>query len=1068
MRLFKKKIKNVPNSVKNEEQMFEKLTPSNTIKLGVYKDSFNYISNNNDITNVAITGGYGSGKSSLLETYAAQNKNFKFLRVSLADSEFVSCNKWNDLKKLEGKIFNHLIYQIPHKKIPKINSSKSRKESIFSILLLFILSASIILSSILVSLRPRLIRNLEPFENEFVSKILCIISSHYFLFAGVAIGIVAVTLTILKIVILSKNRKLFKKISIGSGGIELFAGEDESYFDKYLGEIIYVLENSSFNNVVFEDLDRNKNELVFKKLREINQLVNFRKKNKAHIRRFFLFKMRKSHCLNWIYTKTMLWGMRWFHETMEISEPLRFFYLLSDELFERDERTKFFDLIIPAIPYVGTSNAYERITQIFIKSKKEFKFDEKFIRDLSLYLVDMRLIKNIYNEFLVYEERINYKTDSNIGMRLDLNKLFAIVITKNIFPCLFSSLIEESGLIEEIIKNKDEFIDEYDKNRKELKNNGQDSDARNQIIEEGYDFLSSDAKIMFDEIIDDKYFDLLIYFVRYGFIEKDYPNYLTRFVEGRLTKSDGIFIRSVKDNHGEEFGYQLVNLKSIVSYFDIEDFGKYSAWNFDLLNHIVRYSDYEKQEEEMFASFIEKKAKAHDFIKQMFVEKDPTEYLVYSINYHWPSFFSEIFDTYPTETLIWFARVTLKDSESDTLNLVNINDCLTEFISEQSELLNITEVNDELIENLMNLDVKFKDIEFTEEIKDIFAEVYDNKLYELSLHNINLMLEYYHGVKAPLLVKTRNYSLIKSEGESVLSDYVEENIKTYLQLIMQQDIATFNDEEEYVLLLLNNEKLIEDDVESRENVLLKYISKMSTKISDINMVTNQEVRSELLKKQLLEYNAVNIKAYFIYHGIEVFDNEDYINFINGGTEKVDFDEILKDLDDEKREVAFNKIVAANKLSDERYNHIIGAINLKYTRFSISSINSEKMDILIGLERIELNEPNLEFILENYSVTLTLFESVMNSEAGMKIKHDYFAKYLIEIKEVDKCNEYLKLLGLTKIAAAFISGKGSQPRIEVNDFNTKLMDEFKRKGWIDSKNKRNNQYQLIIKKEFKLS
>lgn len=48
------------------------------------------------------------------------------------------------------------------------------------------------------------------------------------------------------------------------------------------------------------------------------------------------------------------------------------------------------------------------------------KFDKSFLQGLSLYIDDMRLLKNIYNEFVIYYNRLNIT-------ELDCNKMLAII-----------------------------------------------------------------------------------------------------------------------------------------------------------------------------------------------------------------------------------------------------------------------------------------------------------------------------------------------------------------------------------------------------------------------------------------------------------------------------------------------------------------------------------------------------------------------------------------------------------------------------------------------------------------
>ncbi|HFU5890118.1 TPA: hypothetical protein ACH6J0_002566, partial [Enterococcus faecium] len=71
------------------------------------------------------------------------------------------------------------------------------------------------------------------------------------------------------------------------------------------------------------------------------------------------------------------------------------------EEHESEIRTKFFELIIPIIPVVDTFNSREYLVPM-MKEKSVTNLDgnfENFLKDISLYISDLRLLTNIVNEF---------------------------------------------------------------------------------------------------------------------------------------------------------------------------------------------------------------------------------------------------------------------------------------------------------------------------------------------------------------------------------------------------------------------------------------------------------------------------------------------------------------------------------------------------------------------------------------------------------------------------------------------------------------------------------------------
>ena len=108
--------------MEHKKYYFEKLTPVNDIDISVYEEAIDYIFDNADITNVAISGSYSAGKSSVIDTYKEKHKEYKFMHISLA--HFETPNKDDgEIKEsvLEGEILNQLIHQIPSEKIPQTN-----------------------------------------------------------------------------------------------------------------------------------------------------------------------------------------------------------------------------------------------------------------------------------------------------------------------------------------------------------------------------------------------------------------------------------------------------------------------------------------------------------------------------------------------------------------------------------------------------------------------------------------------------------------------------------------------------------------------------------------------------------------------------------------------------------------------------------------------------------------------------------------------------------------------------------------------------------------------------------
>lgn len=406
--------------------IFQKLTPCEDVELGTYENALDYIFSQNDIKNIAISGSYGAGKSSIMAAYEKKHEERKFLHISLAHFKDVQRQEeksGNGLEQdLEGKIINQLVYQIPVDKIPQTKFNIKRnsagpnvRESVINIVIICIAVLILIFHdewyNIVQGVSIDALRHLFYFTATREMQIM-----------SVVVLICCIGIEGYKILKNQIGKGLIHKINLKGKNvdIELFGDEDDSYFDKYLNEILYLFENTEADAIVFEDIDRYDTTLIFEKLREINTLLNQRKEIND-----------------------------------EEKYPIRFIYLLRDNIFETQDRTKFFDFILPIVPVIDGSNSYEKFIEVFQKGGVYHLLNADFMHGLSLYIDDMRLLKNIYNEFMIY-----YLEFQKASTEQDINKILAMVTYKNVFPKDFGELQLNRGYVYTIFSKKLDFVDE--------------------------------------------------------------------------------------------------------------------------------------------------------------------------------------------------------------------------------------------------------------------------------------------------------------------------------------------------------------------------------------------------------------------------------------------------------------------------------------------------------------------------------------------------------------------------------------------------------------------------------
>ncbi|HHV41642.1 MAG TPA: hypothetical protein GXX72_02180, partial [Clostridiaceae bacterium] len=456
---------------------FQKLTPVKNTDISIYKEALDFVFENDDLLNIAISGAYSSGKSSVLESYKVKHKEKRFLHISLAHFESPQIEDYDQrgienkgknqaddettIKEsvLEGKILNQLIHQIDPKRIPQTNFRTKQRVSPVRIAIDSMFSALFILALFHIFMFKTWQDYVSTLSTAWLKNILLFFTKEEALVLSGLLVVLLFSTCLYRIIRLQTNKGVFKKFSLQGNEIEIFEETEDSYFDKYLNEVLYLFDNANVDVVVFEDMDRFNANQIFERLREVNSIINAQRKKRA--------ETLSSRLIKGGNTKRMTY------------RPLRFFYLLRDEIFISKDRTKFFDIIVPIVPVVDGSNSYDQFIAHLRDGGMLEHFDQGFLQGLSLYVDDMRILKNVYNEFLVYFNRLN-------EIELDCNKMMALIVYKNVFPRDFSELQLQKGFVFTIFSKKPEFIlDEIERLEHQV------GETRNQIDAVNREFLLS-------------------------------------------------------------------------------------------------------------------------------------------------------------------------------------------------------------------------------------------------------------------------------------------------------------------------------------------------------------------------------------------------------------------------------------------------------------------------------------------------------------------------------------------------------------------------------------------------
>lgn len=396
-------------NTKSSNVSFLKLTPTANYEIpNEYKKALDFAFSDESIKNIAITGPYGSGKTTLWKTYQNHSnfKNNDIIHISLGQYSFEENNKLDkqESDRIEKQIINQILYQIPTWRIPLV-WHKIEKSNLWTTIVKAILTTLFLVSVISLIF---IAKNTSSDLNIF--KKICL-----------SVNSVLLVMTIFWFFFINFWKGNFRWLRINIGKIKITNKDDdkESLLDKNIREVIYILKHSKIKMVVFEDLDRFDDLKLFTKLRELNFIVNQNK----------------------------------------VKHIMRFVYIIKSDLFSNGQQiTKFFDFIVN----INFNNSWD-ILSMFL-NKMEIKFNYEFTFTISKYITDIRLLKNIINDLAIFQLNQNQ-------LEINEN-LFALLVVRNMFLHEYNLLLKKQGIVFETIvniqKQRNQLLADFEKQIKIL------------------------------------------------------------------------------------------------------------------------------------------------------------------------------------------------------------------------------------------------------------------------------------------------------------------------------------------------------------------------------------------------------------------------------------------------------------------------------------------------------------------------------------------------------------------------------------------------------------------------
>lgn len=1044
-----------------------------------YINALDQAINDEEIRNIAITAPYGAGKSSVIKTYVKKHPSLKYTFISMATFNSNEGNSQEDkkneeipLEKIENVILKQFFYKVKKNMLPQSRYNKIEKMSYMYIFIwTFCVNIFCLIGSVLF------------FPDVLKEKVInCI---NFLIDLGIPefwSFLIIPCLVLLEMIILTiiikqgmiklklKEIKLFSNATLGNEAID-----EKSIFNKNIDEILYFFEATGYEVVFFEDLDRLENNDIFIELRDLNFIINN-------------------------------------YEGLE--KPVKFVYAVKDELFHnKEERTKFFDYIIPIVPIINESNSEDVFLKEF-ENNAEYNISEEYIKDIAPFVSDMRVLYNIFNEFKIYKRTLK---DSD-SIKLVDEKMLSLIIFKNLYPKDFAELQNEQdeSIVKQAFKNKQSFIEkEAEKIRKDINelekqiisvkedclkstkeikyafcghlvdwkgsirkieryngyrnyfyiegilddnfnlkdiyedksnytiyyaNSSYNNESKyinsNELksLLENYDKRWTALKLLEDKKMDGIHHDLeelneqlqnisisslkeligrndvkevlsdnvrsnkvLVFMLRYGYIDEDYSMYINYFKGDSITKDDMNFILNIRNREVQSFDYKLTRLRGIVDRLNIRDFKQKEVYNFYLLEYLLSNSskDIDKNKLDNFIQQLaDEEKESWSFIDAFVRTTNNRKKFINLLALKWENMWNFLTEqaalTYnrQIEYFKWLCE-SLKVEE--LLNL-NKDKAFEQFFEENEDILmQLKDVNINYLEKIIEkLEIHFYKLNIEGVDKELLDFVFDDKYYDINKYMIDTILMYKNSEINENDLNKKNYTMIMTSGYDCLINNVFANIEEYVkEIILSNDNNC--DDEKYILDLINK---CSDDMDLVEKIIVHE----NFKLENISVCENKYWLL-LLRHRKINANFDNVTQYWKQFSKNGLD-EVLIDFLS-----TECDAILNS-DRSFVEEKFIKDLSFSDIDNNIFEKYISYLRLIFSdlEFDFASMNQEKLKILIQNKYILLNKQCFDKIKDISVEMATLYilsskDSFIDNMEVFKIDEDIFNNLMAKTDKV---------------------------------------------------------------------
>ena len=458
--------------------------------------------------------------------------------------------------------------------------------------------------------------------------------------------------------------------------------------------------------------------------------------------------------------------------------------------------------------------------------------------------------------------------------------------------------------------------------------------------------------------------DLFKLLVLNGYIDENYQIYTSIFYEGRLSKRDNGFLRTVHTYQRPEIDYSLDNPKEVITNMKKEYFGQNYVLNISLVDYLFGAGDQYNEYKLEAASFVTRNVgEASEFLNSYLTNGEHIDEFLFAVCDYSPEFIEDV--TTVNDAPNWIPLVFKALRKDKITEDVNSNGFLTEYLSKNRHgFCSDYKFTHRDLSLLVDLDVKFIDLASLESNRNLVEFALKKNLYDINKTNIGFIVLFLQQ-KQKTDLRTVSFSAVLATKNQTFISYLEANIDLYLNKVFFPLEVNNNENETAIVRLLENPAVSLD-------VGKTIISHQEFICEDIGLF-GQKFWSQLLEENKIFPSWGNVGKMIESDKIE---NQSLSSFLGQPSvidqitvEALDETNLTSEIYDEIASLIFGQTL----LSKDNFSKLVLSLNRKFSEFP-DNTEDDQDRTLLELDKIELNQETFEHHGENPQLTAMLIEN----------------------------------------------------------------------------------------------